>query len=220
MLVAYLIWAAVSVTYTYIRTLLLKKAPHKPSYTLKKEKLSKPPGCCGTSVDSTSWFHKIHWVFFTIGNEIAVGITILYWAIIAGPGGGGFDEFNVAIHLLNGIFAYLELWITGIPVRIYHFVYVVIFGIIYSVFTGIHYATLIIPNTTDPIYPVIDYAENPDSAAVYVLVIVFIFYPLLHLFFYISYLLREAILAAIKKCKDISNEDHMELKETSMAEDV
>ena len=57
----------------------------------------------------------------TIGTEAAIAVSILYWAI----------GTIAATHTLNGIIALVDIGITGVPVRILHFVYPVIS---YSVF--------------------------------------------------------------------------------------
>ena len=200
LLVAYLGWSAVANSYTFIRILILRKEPHKPLYVGNKEKLDKPPGCCGTTIDSTSWYHKVQWVLFILGTEAAIGITLLWWIILFDPErSDGSDHNNIAVHLLNGIVSYIDVWITGIPIRLYHFYVIVIFGSVYSTFAGIHHAAFVIPNTTEPIYEPLDYSSNPAVASLYTVLIPLIYFPIIHLICYGSYLLREALLFVIKK---------------------
>ena len=72
-------------------------------------------------------------------------------------------------------------------------------GICYSVFTGIHHATLVLPNITDPIYPVLDYDANPGFASALVLLMPLVVLPIVHTFVYCNYLLREGILSVLRK---------------------
>ena len=208
-LVAHLLWSTVTVTYTFVRILVLKKPPHKPCHRHEKELLDKPPGCCGTSLDSTSWYHKTHWVLFTVSSEVAIGITLLYFGLLHDPE-SEIDDINAVTHLLNGLLSIIDVWVTGVPIRIYHFYFGIIYGSIYSVFTGIHHAALVIPNTTDPIYSPLDYESYPGVATFYSIFVPLVFLPLVHLFLYGNYLLREAFVFAVrKKCMDEKKSDRL-----------
>ena len=207
-LVIYFTWSAITVTYTFVRITVFDAQPHKSSFMITKQELSKPPGCCGDSIDSTSWYHKVLWIMFTISTEIAVGITVLFWTVLYNPDWDIGDN-DIAIHLLNGLLAYLDLWITGFPVRIYHFYLVTLFACVYSTFTGIHYASLVAPNITTPIYPVLDYGAHPFTGVAFATVGPLVLGPGIHLFFYGSYLLREGLLFIVKKrlCRALQDRD-------------
>ena len=151
--------------------------------------IDKPVGCCGRSSDATSWYQKLQWVFFYLGAEMAVIVAILYWALIYD--GGRVDGVNVNTHLVNGIVALIDIFFSGIPVRILHFIYGVAFGATYIIFTGIYYAADGTNVRGDPyIYDVIDYGNNPGSATGWVLAVVFIFLPLVHLVVFGLYTVR------------------------------
>ena len=206
----YLIWSALSVTIRYIHVhFCSKEIPKLKNYP----KSSKPPvGCCGLIIDSTTWYQKIHWLLFIIGSEVAVSITILYWPLFYNPDYDYdyFGHINLVVHLFNGLLAYTDFWLTSVPIRLYHAVYLVAFGGIYSVFTGIHYAAN--SNRSEFIYPQIDYQANPGSASGFVVTIVLVFLPIVHVIFYVSYLGREGIFFLIKKfcCKqDIKKDDEI-----------
>lgn len=198
-LVLYLLWSAVSVTYTYIKVLILKH----PKSAYRKDTLpSKPPGCCGFEVDTTTWYQKVHWILFTLSGEIAMGICLLYWSLVynADDADVVLIDIDIVVHAMNAVFSYIDLWVTGIPVRLYHFYILMIFGSSYLAFSGIHYAALVVPNITDPIYPgVLDFGNDPVSSTVVGMLALFVGFPLIHLFFYASYLLRQALLHIVKK---------------------
>ena len=214
-LVVYTMWSTATVTYTFIYILVLNKPPHKSSYTISNTRLAIPDtGCCcctGTfDVDSTSWYHKVLWILFTISTETAFGITVLFWTVIYPNLGLTIGDNDIIIHLMNGVLAYLDLWITGIPVRIYHFYIACIFGCIYSAFSGIHYVTLVIPNTTSSIYPVLDYGSDPATAVAFATLGPLILFPLIHLIFFGSHLLRRKIIFLIRRnCKILKERDEM-----------
>ncbi len=109
-LVVYLVLSAITVSYSFART----------SYF-------------GVSSSITSWYHKVLWVLFTISTESAVGISLLFWKVLYQPESDIICE-NIIQHLLNGVIACIDLWITGFPVRMHHSCLIMIFGFTYSAF--------------------------------------------------------------------------------------
>ena len=122
---------------------------------------------------------------------MALGVTILFWSLLYNPS-VELDGSNLIVHLVNGIIALVEIWVTGLPVHFLHFVYVQIFGACYSVFTGIYYATNL-TNLYDGgryIYPVLDYVESPGIGSAIIFLVVLLFLPAIHLFFCLQYVVR------------------------------
>ena len=127
-------------------------------------------------------------------------VTVLYWIILRDnddPESG----LSIHVHLLNGITAVLDLWITGFPVHIFHFVYTFLYASCYVAFTGVHYAT----NSTgssegdEYIYPVLDYGSRPNLAIGVILGATLGLLPLIHILFISQYLLRAWITARLHK---------------------
>ena len=151
--------------------------------------IDKPVRCCGRGNDATTWYQKVQWVFFYFGAELAVVVVILYWALIYN--GGAVDGVNANTHLVNGIIGLIDIFFSGVPVRILHFIYGVAFGATYVVFTGIYHAANGTNVQGDPyIYDVIDYGNNPGSATGWVLGVVFVLLPLVHLMVFGLYTIR------------------------------
>lgn len=151
--------------------------------------------------NTLKWYNYIQWLLFTISSGLAVGITILYWAFIHTS---EMDHWDIALHLLNGVAAFLEVWITRIPVRIYHATYIVTVSAFYVLFTAVYYGSggTNGVNNASYIYTPLDYESAPASAAVFAISTVLIFCPTVHLFIYANYLLRECMLRFVaKKCK-------------------
>ena len=196
----YLIWSAISVTIRYIQ----QNVPLCKKYKDKQQQIddeldlmtSKPKGCC--KYNSLQWYEIIHWVLYTVGGEAAFVITILFWALLS----PSFSYYSMIAHLVNGLIAVLDIWVTRLPIRLYHAVYLVVFCSAYTVFTGIYFvAGGGSPYNTTYIYPVINYEENPGTASGIAIGAALIYTPLIHLFFYMNYLLREGLLYVIKaKC--------------------
>lgn len=110
----------------------------------------------------------LHWILAILGLEYAVGITILFWAFFNSPAlfSYSLSGESIHVHMLNGIVACIDMLITGLPFRILHVVYVIMFGSVYIIFSGIYYAA----NGIDIfgnryIYPILDYDHNPGLAA-------------------------------------------------------
>ena len=184
----------------------------------KYQVYDKPAGCCGVQKDGTVWYQKVQWVLFSIGAEAAILVTILYWSLLYR--GGNVSQINLVTHTLNGVMALLDMAITGIPVRILHVVYPLIFCGSYSVFTGVYYGAGgvgIVANQTY-IYPALDYESSPGFASGLIIAVNFVACPLIHLLFWGLYLAREGVLHLIKHicCKRCLDDQKELYKSTEM----
>lgn len=207
MLTLYTVWSATAVTYRFIRVHACRRVEEEdeenyqdidPS-TIEKHSTQ---GCCGVGTNSISWYQMANWLLFTTGVEIALGITLLFWSLLYHPGSdfNYVTNSNLVLHLVNGITALLETWLTSIPVRLLHVIYPMTFGAGYIVFTGIYF----VANGTDPrgnhsIYPVLDYKNNAGYAVGVDLIAIFVLAPLLHLLFFIQYLIRSTLASWLKR---------------------
>jgi len=63
-----------------------------------------------------------------------------------------------------------------------------VYGVIYAIFTGIHYAA-----GGNPIYPQLNYTKDPGYAVLFLLVMFFAVAPLLHVLTYFLILVRETV---------------------------
>ena len=196
---AYLILAAISVTFYYFYTLFRScvfetdtSQSVKYSFDIDVE-AAFSVGCCGVSNDESTWYQKIQWFLFLISTEAAVAVTILYWALLYD--GGSVDGINANTHLVNGIFAVVDLWLSGVPVRLLHFIYISLFGAAYVIFSGIYHAA-----GTDPIYDVLDYRLHPTSASLIAVLVALLFLPFVHVLLYLMYVARFWIVYSINQC--------------------
>ena len=193
----YLLWSTISVTSRI--TWYLSPCCKKDTPVTSIELPSKPAGCCGWSHNTLKWYDYIQWLLFTISIDLAFSIVVLYWALIY-RSDHPVSHWDISLHLLNGVFAFFEVWVTRTPVRLYHFIYIMMAGTAYISFTGIYYAAGGRgAQNTSYIYPVIDYENEPATAAVVSCMVAFVFLPLVQLFFYANYLLREGILYSLAK---------------------
>lgn len=142
--------------------------------------------------------HKAQWVFFLIGGEYAVIITVLYWVLFTDHDCGHeqnlYSVDSLHLHMINGIFAVVELWISEIPVRLYHAVYSIAFGCVYVLFTAAYYAA----GGKDPqgnrfIYPFLDYESRPMAAVCLAVSCAVLFVGAVHFIFFLQYIVRKHI---------------------------
>lgn len=170
----------------------------------------KPVGCCGIGENTTTWYQEVQWVLFTVGNEAALAATIFYWASVYTPG-SRVTHIIIVTRGVNAAIAFLDIWITGVPVRLLHFVYTVIFGAIYIIFTGIYFAARKVNSKGEPfIYSVLDYGNHPGTAAAFAVVSVLIILPIIHLIFWIMYILREGFIRNVcpgERYKPLTNNE-------------
>ena len=217
----YLIWAAIFMTATYFQVVYFLLSGRDVNHGHEEDHCAyqllvddKPAGCCGADGDQSFWYQKISWLLFTIGSGTIVGISVLYWTLDYDPGVDlGYDPFggvNIVTHLVAGIVGVVEVWLTGVPMRLLHLVYLMAFGAAYAVFTGIYYAAGGTNASNQPyIYSFVDYGERPGSSAAIVIVLVLVYLPMVYLLLYAQFLLREAALYLKNRycCQKLSSAD-------------
>ena len=142
---------------------------------------------CQRSQDNTNCCDKLSWFLFLIGGEAAVIIAILFWTTEYNFAGAT-SIMSIHLHLVNAIVALVDLWVSGVPVFLLHFVYIQIFGAVYVVFTGVYASA----NTT-AIYPVLDYKSNPGLAVGLAVGMVVLGTVVVHMLFLVQYLCRKSV---------------------------
>ena len=211
---AYLIFSAISLTIKFLCQLLAHKRGSKPSccYHQKQQIQYRSFVDCDDCKDCpesrqmpwscSSLMDKLHWPLFTVGTEFAAAITILYWTLVYEPHSkhNFFSIDSLHIHLINGVLALVDLWLSGVPVRIYHALHSVLFAVSYVVFTGVYYAA----GGTDPagnsfIYPFLNYKSNAGSAIGLGIICALVLMTIIHFFFYLQFIVRNWITCYIQR---------------------
>lgn len=171
------------------------KSDHKKSATPSSSDQLRYNGC-RTMLSPLDVAYKIQWSLFLVGGEYAVVITTLYWVFYSGANSEqnlySLDSLN--LHTVNGISAIVDLWLSGMPVRVYHAVYSIAFGCVYVLFTGLYYVT----GGRDPegnhfIYPFLDYGSNPRAAIALAVSCTLLFVGSVHFVFFLHYVVRKFI---------------------------
>ena len=183
---SYLIVSAMSATTKVIQVYCFQARSSETARQALLEKpeqyidIDKPAGCCGKCSDNTTWYQKVQWILFTLGVDAAIAAFILHWTVTYN--GARITGVDANTHTVNCIVALIDIFFSGVPVRIFHFIYPVLFGGTYSVFTGIYHAANGTNAQGDPyIYNILDYDDSPGSATGWVLGVPLILAPVLHL---------------------------------------
>ena len=213
---AYLIFAAVSTTVSFAQVHLRYEQDFVALTPFSDNVENHHWGYCDTRSNRITWRDKLHWALFIISTEGAVAISILFWVFFYDPDDKErlFSAVSIHVHMLNGIIALVDLWITGIPIRLLHLIYILIFGVTYVTFTGLYYVC----NGTDPggnhyIYPMLDYGRNPGLASGLVIGCALGFLTLLHVTFFAQYLIRQCITYRI-----YGRHEHLAQEETVLSD--
>ena len=93
-----------------------------------------------------NYFLKISWAVETISSNLAMFVTVVYWAAVH-PYVVQYkllrdesDKFlNIFNHSFNTIFSVLDLIISARPVSVYHAYLPMLYGILYSLFSYIYW---------------------------------------------------------------------------------
>ncbi|XP_060557401.1 protein rolling stone-like [Ruditapes philippinarum] len=136
----------------------------------------------GTEVE-LPWFMRANWCLFNIGNVISVSTSLAYWGLVY-DGSQDMSSVNIATHIINSLYVFLNISVTGMPKRVLHFWFSVIFGMVYALFTVFyHLAGGTNHNGSPYVYSPLDWSK-PGTAFLYCAIVCFILVPVVHLILY------------------------------------
>ncbi|XP_078681704.1 protein rolling stone-like [Branchiostoma floridae x Branchiostoma belcheri] len=134
-----------------------------------------------TAQNNLRWFHQVQWLLMNMAFSPAIIVTIGFCGFLS-DGQYNFKDFTT--HILNTVFVLVDVLVCGVPVRVFHALYPVLFGVAYIVLYAIRWAV-----TGTVVYWFLDFSKPVLSSAA-VLGFVLVALPLFHLLFYGLYLLR------------------------------
>lgn len=162
---------------------------------------------CDTNQQTINCYHVTIWILFNFYATVAFVVTMAYYI------GVTFDlidpvkattGINFHVHAMNSILAVIELTLNNLLVRILHFYWPILFGLIYVLVTlFLHFSGQI-----SSIYDVLNWDTRPGVAVAIVAVLLFVVVPLIHVvfvwgFFMIrEYLLHQVFAKLLKKKGD------------------
>ena len=86
---------------------------------------------------SLIWYKKGVWFLWIVASNAALVVTLNYWILVFEP---PTDFMDIAVHALNSVVMLVEFFLASTPVRVLHVLYVMIFSVVYSLFTIIYWA--------------------------------------------------------------------------------
>lgn len=136
---------------------------------------------------------KIYWMIHNITLIVSICITTIYWAILHNDE-MPVDANNILIHAANCMFMLIDLIIVAYPVRIWHVVQPIGFGLIYCLFSVIYYLCDGTGKNGRPyIYNVLDW-RSPGKAMVTVVGTV-VLAVIIHVLMFFLYKFRSFVYA-------------------------
>ncbi|XP_066247863.1 protein rolling stone-like [Euwallacea similis] len=123
-----------------------------------------------TLVNSIQKFYSAYWVINVLATTVAFTISFVYWTLIHKP--EYWSVLNFMVHGMNSILMFIDFCIVGHPVRLLHFIYPIIFTMVYVSMTAIYYACGGTAKNGDKyIYPILKW-DHPLSTLGYCVAIV------------------------------------------------
>ena len=196
-LVTYLATAALSVTFK----LFWENSccsDSEPTEELCLNDLLDPPlsgwkCCCALGSGTLPWYLSLTWLLFTLASEVMVPVGLVYWitwdgTVVSWP-------VNIHEHGVSVLPGLVDLFMSGIPVRFLHFIYLMLFALVYALFNVFFW----LAGGTDAegnryIYSIVNFEDSPLQASLILVIMVLILPLLVHSLYWCLYLLRVGIL--------------------------
>lgn len=153
------------------------------------------------------WYLCIVWVLFCVVSSSAVLVSIVFFGFLYPnmDSTTGISLENLQVHLLNSVIIILEHCITAVPYRLLHVVYPFFYGCLYALFSIIYWSI----DHSHVMYPHFLDWSHPGLAAVYVLLLGFVFFPLLHFLFFLVYKIKMFLLVQYFLHSGLTEENHV-----------
>ncbi|KAL8600104.1 hypothetical protein ACOMHN_009711 [Nucella lapillus] len=144
----------------------------------------------GEEVAVLPWYLWPVWMLFSIVSSAALMVTIVFFVFLF-PGLPSYPRIgleNLQEHLLNSIIIVIEHLLSAAPYRLLHMVYPFVYGLIYMCFSLFYW----MDDHRHVMYPILDW-NKPGPTVGYVLMVGFVFIPVLHTFFFAVHKVKMAI---------------------------
>ncbi|XP_078617096.1 protein rolling stone-like [Branchiostoma floridae x Branchiostoma japonicum] len=141
------------------------------------------------------WYLKLAWLLYNVTAGTSVLVTVVHWAVVRENNQHTIDSvIDVNKYVLNVTFLFVELIFSGVPVRLLHCVYPMIWTALYLVGLVVYWAmggTGV--NGETWVYVFIDYDKSWGLAVAYSLAAVFVAAPVAHGLWFALYKIRSNI---------------------------
>ncbi|CAG9855101.1 unnamed protein product [Phyllotreta striolata] len=90
--------------------------------------------------ESVLSLYSVYWVAYNVASSTGLVISVIYWTVIFDANKIALDALNFFVHGNNSILILIDVCIIAHPFIMWHVIYPVMLGTIYSIFTIIYYA--------------------------------------------------------------------------------
>ncbi|XP_046330400.2 protein rolling stone-like isoform X2 [Haliotis rufescens] len=144
------------------------------------------------------WYLKVSWLLYSVVTEGSLHISALYWIFIFKD--QDLTLLRFILHGMNSIYVLSNLLITAMPVRLYHVIYPIICGFIYTLFSIVYHILGGTNRKGDPyIYKILDWSKLKRTLP---LVFLSTFVALPFLYFVVFFIYKGRIYLRSKFCHD------------------
>lgn len=149
---------------------------------------------------SLPWYMRANWCIFNISNVVSVSTSVAYWALVY-DGNQPMTAVNIETHVINSVYVILNVSVTGVPTRVLHLWFSVLFGVTYSLFTVFYHLAGGTNHNENPyVYPAIDW-RKPGTAILYCAIVCFVLVPVVHLVLFVIHTLKVLICEKLDCCR-------------------
>nr|KAG5697353.1 hypothetical protein BaRGS_004079 [Batillaria attramentaria] len=108
--------------------------------------------------------YKLQWLLQNVSSCSAIIVSLLYWTLLY-SGENSPTMISVNSHAVNSVFVLTDLLLSRAPIRIQHFIYTVVFFLVYVLFSIIYWAAGGQNHRGENyIYSLLDYSDKPGRA--------------------------------------------------------
>lgn len=150
--------------------------------------------------DATKWYDKLQWLLYDIASNMAIGVTLYFWAFDYKGTGVSLSDINV--HILNSVFMIIDHALSSMPWRLFHVYYSILFSVMYTNATIFYWIWV----DKQPIYRVLDYSKRPGLAAMLIFGGMSVVLPFIQLLLYVIYRFRLYLVG--REVKELSELDN------------
>ncbi|XP_033744372.1 protein rolling stone-like [Pecten maximus] len=139
------------------------------------------------------WYFKFNWVVFNVANTCSITVSILYWGLLYSSS-EVMTAVNIETHALNAVYVIMNLFVTGMPVRILHLWHSMVYALVYVLFS-LFYTLGGGTNHVDKnyVYSVLDWKGSTGFTLGISIAVTFVAMPLVHCLCYGMYRLRRVV---------------------------
>ncbi|KAM7535335.1 hypothetical protein Aperf_G00000099200 [Anoplocephala perfoliata] len=140
---------------------------------------------CNKDKKIPKWFAELLWFIYGMSMNTVLVTSLVYWAAFWDPAYSQFYRPESKVkHLMPASTVLMDVWINGLPIRLFHAIYPSILGMTYTIFSYLYYDA----GNINPIYPVLDWSRPIDAATASLLTITISL--IIQVFLYLLYIGR------------------------------